>query len=642
MDSDQSTTTEQLAQLRKARTLCLQDDVYWPRIFEGILPILKSGVPELRRWGVEFIADFEALDTLVDLIHENEAESLKYAVQSSASIYPLIFRYICTNPTKNEEWQKMGSIKQRILWLWTLALRLIQVQTPGVTDPRLANKSEISLAAVPSNHPLLPISALEAEAQGLLDRLLGARSSISNKILNAILGFNPLSVAIKNPTTKNKLMAKCLEKTVRILLLNLIRPNPTGPHFQKISQHLHRLSQAKAEIFDDTSRKRPAVAPPVAQATDAAKRQKFESAPTYANLFTLTRDAALTNFDAQILPIDLVVQITLATFYSVNQQTLDVAIQTLTSPPDSPPRPVGQPAPISEESRDMEDIEEDEDMEDEYQVGTYKLPPPPPPTAEQRIEAACANVDRMFGVLDGLDKAPLVQRKNKGGLMRVAASTWDRDGWITLIVRLATRGLGACDVEVKTEDGRIQSIPSPLAQYIRERLLAYVLADFRQNLDSAVTWLYEEWYNDSVMRVQPMGESRILQYPIWLAKVVDGILPFLEAKDRLVIRFLSEVPELSREILNKFKILCLDPDRSTLGIQILHYNAMLRPPVREICLDLFEDFYHNHKELSSISGKFLRKWRPLALEAPSAPQKEEPDSAMNGVHSEAVETKQPS
>lgn len=224
----------------------------------------------------------------------------------------------------------------------------------------------------------------------------------------------------------------------------------------------------------------------------------------------------------------------------------------------------------------MEDIEEDEDMEDEYQVGTYKLPPPPPPTSEQRIEAACANVDRMFGVLDGLDKAPLVQRKNKGGLMRVAASTWDRDGWITLIVRLATRGLGACDVEVKSEDGRIQSIPSALAQYIRERLLAYVLADFRQNLDSAVTWLYEEWYNDSVMRVQPMGESRIRQYPIWLAKVVDGILPFLEAKDRLVIRFLSEVPELSREILNKFKILCLDPDRSTLGIQILQ---SVQPPI---------------------------------------------------------------
>lgn len=256
--------------------------------------------------------------------------------------------------------------------------------------------------------------------------------------------------------------------------------------------------------------------------------------------------------------------------YVQNTQALELQTKGR-SVPNSPPNTSGQLAPLPEDSRrkEAEDMEEDEDMEDEYQIGTYRLPPPPPPTDEQRIEASCANVDRMFGVLDGLDRTPLVQRKNKGGLMRVAASTWDRDGWITLIIRLATRGLGACDVEIKGDDGRIQRIPSPVAQHVRDRLLAYVLVDFRQNLESAVTWLYEEWYNDSIMGKQPMGESRIRQYPIWLMRVVDGILPFVEAKDRLVIRFLSEVPELSREILNKIKILCLDPDRSTLGIQIL-------------------------------------------------------------------------
>ena len=249
----------------------------------------------------------------------------------------------------------------------------------------------------------------------------------------------------------------------------------------------------------------------------------------------------------------------------------DIRTKAPTTPPGSPSKSVKEPALFPEEpkGKDAEDIEEDDEMEDDFQIGTYKLPPPPPPTNEQRLEAACANVDRMFSVLDGLDRTPLVQRKNKGGLVRVAASTWDRDGWVTLIVRLATRGLGACDVEVKGEDGLIRSIPSPVSQHVRERLLAYVLADFRQNLDSAVTWLYEEWYNDSIMRNQPMGESRVRQYPIWLSKVVDGVLPYVEAKDRLVIRFLSEVPELSREVLNKIKILCLDPDRAILGIQIL-------------------------------------------------------------------------
>lgn len=56
-----------------------------------------------------------------------------------------------------------------------------------------------------------------------LSVLIKNRSSISTKILSAVLSFNPLSLAIKNPTPKNKLLAKCIEKTVRILLLNLIR-----------------------------------------------------------------------------------------------------------------------------------------------------------------------------------------------------------------------------------------------------------------------------------------------------------------------------------------------------------------------------------------------------------------------------------
>ena len=245
-----------------------------------------------------------------------------------------------------------------------------------------------------------------------------------------------------------------------------------------------------------------------------------------------------------------------------------------TTPPGSPPTIESKPAlpslPPAEEVKVKEDeAEEDEDMEDEYQVGTYRLPLPPYPRDSERIEVACQNVDRMFAVLDQLDNTPLVQRKNRGGLMRVAASTWDKDGWITLIVRLATRGLGACDVEVNGPDGRIRKIPSPVAQHVRERLLAYVLADFRHNCDAAVAWLYEEWYNDAVMKKCQIGEDRVPQYPIWLMKVVDGILPFVEAKDRLIVRFFGEVPELSSEILKKVKVLCLDPDRSPVGIQIL-------------------------------------------------------------------------
>jgi len=67
---------------------------------------------------------------------------------------------------------------------------VVQVQTPGmIADPRVRDinargvsmsliypqrpeQNEISLALVPRNHPVIPPSNLEAEASGLLDRLL--------------------------------------------------------------------------------------------------------------------------------------------------------------------------------------------------------------------------------------------------------------------------------------------------------------------------------------------------------------------------------------------------------------------------------------------------------------------------------------
>lgn len=130
----------------------------------------------------------------------------------------------------------------------------------------------MSLSTVPTNHPVLSLPALDAEAQGLLDRLLSVlhedprqentvttttndgessritgiliinsdatlitatlnnlaqlvktRSPIAAKIVSAVLSFNPLAIVSRSNTIQNRLMMQCMEKTVRVLLLNIVR-----------------------------------------------------------------------------------------------------------------------------------------------------------------------------------------------------------------------------------------------------------------------------------------------------------------------------------------------------------------------------------------------------------------------------------
>jgi symplekin len=103
-------------------------------------------------------------------------------------------------------------------------------------------------------------------------------------------------------------------------------------------------------------------------------------------------------------------------------------------------------------------------------------------------------------------------------------------------------------------------------------LYNYVIRDFRKRMDIAVAWLNEEWYNDRVLVNTEEGSHRQPQYHKWIMKLMDAIFPFLESRDRLFMRMLSETPEFPPELLEKIKMLCLDPDRTALGIQILQYD----------------------------------------------------------------------
>lgn len=227
----------------------------------------------------------------------------------------------------------------------------------------------------------------------------------------------------------------------------------------------------------------------------------------------------------------------------------------------------------------------------EVDISPFTLPPAPPLSLEQATQIGQGTVSRVFEVMQTLEETA---KKPKSGMNRLAASQYDRDAWITIITRLATRAAAGLEEQpepVKTEHSDLT--PVSLNQTIRDSLYHYVLEDFRKRIDVAVAWLCEEWYNDSVQ--MKVGDDAVLYYETWVIKVLDGIVPYLDAKDKVLTRFLSEIPSLSIDVLARVKSLCRDPAMVNLALTSLLYLIMMRPPVREIALDAVEDIWDTCK-----------------------------------------------
>lgn len=109
----ESSVADQISQLENARKLVLTDAVHYPQVVQGILPIGAPGARvELRRWVSEFLAETFAspsvapqqketmglivLETLKTMLENPQEDSavVKNVVQTAASIYPLVFRWM--------------------------------------------------------------------------------------------------------------------------------------------------------------------------------------------------------------------------------------------------------------------------------------------------------------------------------------------------------------------------------------------------------------------------------------------------------------------------------------------------------------------------------------------------------------------
>ncbi|KAI7714662.1 hypothetical protein KC353_g6689 [Hortaea werneckii] len=769
-------TSSVLFQLDQARNIVLTTPSVYPQVVPGVIGVVGGNATlELRRWGADFLA-----------------ETFASPVLPAEEKQKLIFRHtVAEKGGDAESWAKMAAIKSAILRRMDSAsagvriccvkfvARVVQVQTPGlISDPRRPEQNEISLALVPRDHPVIPPSNLEAEASGLLDRLLGVlqdnltdalvvtatlnslatlvhrRASVSNKILTTILNFNPLALAGPGRMDgKDRVAIRSMARTTISFLLNVLKRNPQHPFAGRLQQRTEQLRHNLAEVFiegregkrkepdeptdglDDSKRRRIDTeaangATPVQQypyqqqpsqqqSSQLSLQQSYPPLPpgpvTVAQLFTLSQDPNAAGFHVASIPQQIVSQLVPPLLQSIDPQRFEGAINAVRSrflnlatsqPPPSaldaahaangqmssavggddeeddydPSSPTAFPG--SQEAQVLNRLDQmaPEGEDEALAIGPFVLPPPPPLSEEERREYEVVAQERIFTQLAKLDGVKSNRSAATGnpvpGLVRVlSVGGQDREGWVGLITRLATRAtFGLSDDEeegevdgdengmVKSEDdatgqrveeddeGSLQAVtgkegkelkrrnqshsPFHLADRIRAALRDYVTSGFRQRIDVGIAWLNEEWYADrlalshrqskhnntstndenTTTRSSTPSLHHLPNYLHHSLALLDALTPYLDVKDgRFLIRFLSELPQLGTPHLTRISKLADDPDRVAMAVQAFLYLVMFRPPVRGICLDAVEELWRANGDAKTGCERILGKWRPGVL-----------------------------
>jgi symplekin len=263
-------------------------------------------------------------------------------------------------------------------------------------------------------------------------------------------------------------------------------------------------------------------------------------------------------------------------------------------------------------------------------LAPYKLPEAPPLSEKEVQKYGDQTIHRAFSMLSNVDETQK-SRIIKSGFNRLAATEYNRDSWVTILSRLATRasaGLDDPDDGIKDEYAvKSAKGSTSISEAVRDNLYHYITQDWKKRIDTAMTWLNEEWYNDIVMaQASRNSASNGINghassntgtpkgnYQRCALRMFDGILGFVEHTDKILLRFLSEIPALDHEILSRLKIMAKDPERIDLACTALQYLYMFRPPVRTIVVDTLAEMWQENERAKPSARKLLLKWRPEIL-----------------------------
>lgn len=540
---------------------------------------------------------------------------------------------------------------------------VIQVNLPApARDPRAKRSKaedneddDVSISKAPQDHPFIDKS-LEAVGEGLLDMMFNLISDgilittsiftsllncmiillkkrpkhVFNKLVNFILAYEPANQCdpiFEKDVLKQKLIRRFNDRFNKITIGFLLNRNfVKDPNLKARLQKKFAYLSAKG----DEQKKRGILASDLEEPTQDVKRRKLETSSQepvfffnqnpvardfrYTSLYSLIDPKdTLNSFDLSGIPQDILALMVVNAIQSTDFHKLKAGLEVIFNRyKDLASR--SQDDTVTDKEPGQEAL--DDVIPDNYTSETlFQLPPPPSFSVKQKKQHL-TNILHRFMKLAGRDFKSLVSHgtdSTEGELTKVAITSWKTDSWLILLTRLATRGLHN---EGEEDDQNFSNL-------IRESMFSYFADDIRGRLDVVIEWLNEEWYSEYV-KAEEERNSDLLQenkslkvdtptYTYWAGRVLDIVIPFLEASDRKVcIRLLSDLPHLNEELVTRIRSLCLDPIRFQLGFQSLQFLIMFRPPVKEACVHLLKTM-HKETEVEDLKTeclKYLKKYCP--------------------------------
>ncbi|KAG9035999.1 hypothetical protein FRB95_009999 [Tulasnella sp. JGI-2019a] len=629
---------------------------------------------------------FQTVEPLYALMNDATPTTTKVAIQCFASAYPHLFRYLCDNRHNSSAWEVMCRAKDRILALVgssrapmgvqlaaiKFMQRIILVQSRGISDPRLQNKSDPNVSMCPPNHPFMNARQLEEEGTARLQQMVGMLYNSQNpdiltvvlncfvvlvKLRPALVQLMVTAMASWTPTRLSNSSApviKSVEKAARIVMVHIMRHGYGGQYQTEITQALAaqqaRMDEAAREEQArrvDASRKR-ALPDPGADPS-ISKKAKTEIGIT-AVAPPLAAQSLLASFDFTTLPLGLVTDLVIANLLAIDQANLNAAVTayrqnhssavaTTTTDPSSSVQSTSvlrtvPPIKVREEILDPLKVELDED-EIEYEPEKLNSnmegdgEGDEPAGEEENDLIPLQQVDFELPPARPLSEdergAVIKSAINRLRLQADGSSRPDDPGEADApadgsqaLVRLPASEAWVLFMVRMTTRGPAAEVPTGAeassvvlmpGQDIRQTLCDYVLDDFAARSRLATIWMNEEWYNDVVRREQdPYWQP---QYDIWVQKLLIAQKEKLDAKDKAFSRFLVDLPSLPPNLLSLLRDLCLDPEIMPVGFTSFRELVTLRPPVRTEAMQILLDLTtHPDKVIRGAAIITVRRWVP--------------------------------